>query len=453
MGGAVKELPHSAKWRIVSERFVGTYTDPADLSEAEQRARAEHATVLLHVHANIFVYACCFWMQQPILPSLTKALGVDSVVFGTLSSVINVFALVGGPLVGRIVDTSGPKTGLIISQGGSFLMYALMACAYTLPILFLSRVPAIAQHAMLCAQAVVSKITLPQNRASALGRLSLSYAIGMVLGSPVGGTISKNYGDHMTCLSASVLSLLMIVTNYVYLPSLTTSTTTDSQADSAAEECKAKPKKSALDVTEIVEVLRVQKVFLLVTFSFLVGLGMNMYTSMFSLIMTDSIHMDSQSLGMLMAYAGVLSVVANVGVVGALSGSLGDFKTMVVASFLLAVGIPSICVYSTDLVSVLVLTTPTSISSTIIYTVLGALISGSVHQDQTGTAISLSHAVRSLCGIISPIVGGYILREFDVPTLGIVAGALIGSACACLWLMGRDMLDSVTAPTSGKKST
>merc|ERR1711990_732922 len=41
------------------------------------------------VHLNIVVYAAAFWMQQPVLPFLSKELGADEVTFGQLSSTIS----------------------------------------------------------------------------------------------------------------------------------------------------------------------------------------------------------------------------------------------------------------------------------------------------------------------------------------------------------------------------
>ena len=33
--------------------------------------------VLLLVHFNLFVYALCYWVEQPLLPFLSKELGVE----------------------------------------------------------------------------------------------------------------------------------------------------------------------------------------------------------------------------------------------------------------------------------------------------------------------------------------------------------------------------------------
>eukprot|EP01134_Creolimax_fragrantissima_P004804 CFRG4804T1 len=468
--------------QVLCEFFVGTYEDPIRLTEAELNANYKHAVTLLFIHLNIFVYACTFWMQQPILPSLSTNLGADSVTFGTLSSVISMFGLIGGPLMGRIVDTQGAKAGLLVSQGGSILMYGLMGISYSLPILFLSRVPAIAQHAMLCAQAAVSKLTTTNQRAKALGRLSLSYAIGMVVGSPLGGTISKYYGDHLTCVSACVMCVLVVVLNIVFLPTLekdnvhediksedktpheflspssydkgkeSTEEAIGSTSNENSTDEKRKADIAGSNLVAIVEVLRVDKVFSLLMFSFLVSLGTGVYSTMFSLIATDYFHLDPQSLGMLMSIAGLLSVMANVGVVGILTDNLGDFKTMVLSSCVLAVGVPCICLYATSVNELIVLTAPTTISSTVVYTVLGSMLSTSVHDDQTGTAISLSHAIRSLCGIIAPLVGGFVIREFNVGTLGLTTGVLIVVAIVYLWLHARESLDrEYTAGKVGKK--
>lgn len=193
----------------------------------------DFALPLLLVHLNIVVYAGAFWMQQPVLPYLSEALGADEVVFGLLVSTISALALLGLPFLGWLTDTHGAKRSIIVSQMASVVMYGLMWRAHSLPWLFASRIPAALQHCMLCAQAAVSRMSARENRAQALGRISLSYGVGMVLGGPVGGALATRYGHHSSALAAFLLSLLVTLLDALFLPN-----SLNQRSETAAEEGK-----------------------------------------------------------------------------------------------------------------------------------------------------------------------------------------------------------------------
>ena len=205
-------------------------------------SKSPDATMSLSiVHFNITIYAAGYLMQQPVLPFLSKELGADEITFGQLTSAISFLALLGGPVMGRLTDIWGAKSALIIAQCSSAVMYGLMwqatsavnivnigsqhleltsgtvLQAHSLPMLFASRVPALLQHAMLCAQAAVANMSTSELRSLALGRLTLSYGAGMVIGSPFGGTLSKHYGHHAAAGGACLLTCGIIAIDALFL--------------------------------------------------------------------------------------------------------------------------------------------------------------------------------------------------------------------------------------------
>jgi len=218
-------------------------------------------------------------MQQPVMPFLSKSLGADAVTFGYLKSAIGACALVGGPIMGRVKDRNGYKTAIIVGQLGSVAMYGLMSVAHSLPVLFLSRLPALVQHAMLCAQAAIADLSSTESRATAMGRLTLSYGVGMVIGSPLGGYLSKHAGYHFAAAVAAALSAAVVALDVLLLP-----------APAAKKGAKANKKDGdddGLDLAKIGATLRVPAVRDLVLFSVLAGLGVSMFRAMFSLFAAD----------------------------------------------------------------------------------------------------------------------------------------------------------------------
>lgn len=116
-------------------------------SPTEDRTKAMNPEASLAawgvVHLNIVVYAFAYWLAQPVFPFISNNLGADPIVFGYLQSSISilqvrsprmsgtemhiwgaihamsgtelqytVLQLVGGPVMGRVVDIYGASAGI-----------------------------------------------------------------------------------------------------------------------------------------------------------------------------------------------------------------------------------------------------------------------------------------------------------------------------------------------------
>lgn len=56
--------------------------------------------------------------------------------------------LAGGPLFGRFGDIFGGQAAMTLAFMAAALSYGLLGLSYTLPILFISRLPSVFMHAM-----------------------------------------------------------------------------------------------------------------------------------------------------------------------------------------------------------------------------------------------------------------------------------------------------------------
>ena len=79
---------------------------------------------------------------------LTKKLGVNPVQFGYLASVWAFAQLIGSPICGRFADIFGCRWALVLSFLSTIATFLLLAIAKNLPMLYLTRLPAIGIHGM-----------------------------------------------------------------------------------------------------------------------------------------------------------------------------------------------------------------------------------------------------------------------------------------------------------------
>ena len=387
---------------------------------------------LVATHINIFVYAFAFWLQQPVLGFITKSLGGSAATFGMLQSFFSVVQLVGGPIMGSMADSYSPRTILALSIASGGLSYGLLAVTHSLPMLFASKIPSVAMHAMLAAQACVSILSAEDARSVALGRLSLSYGVGMVSGSGLGGTLSRIFSLHAVAALASLVSFLCVILTFPYLPA--------SQGISGGEEEDKKKTdgegsgegggKSAGLLGALGASLRLlvsPHLGPVMVFVAGVGLALSMQRSTFAMMADEVFGMSAEELGWVMSYGAALALAANVIVVPLLTSAMSEVAVSVTAAATLGLGFVGYAQASSR-TEVLLVLIPLSFASATLYTVTTAVISKVVPEDLIGSAIGLRHGLGSALGVIAPLLGNSILDLASPVALAYTCAALAFSA-------------------------
>jgi predicted MFS family arabinose efflux permease len=403
------------------------------------QVEAGAANVLLLVHANILVYSLCFWVQQPVLPFLSQALGASPVLWGALESGMSALALVGGPVMGRLTDTRGARATLVASQCGSLAMYSLMAVATSLPILALSRVPAFVQHAMLCSQTAVAELVPAEGRTVALGRLSLSYAVGMVFGSPLGGFLASALGHRAAALIAAACTAAMLAVDVALLPTFAAkaaaeagSSSSSSSRSGSGASGSSRSSSSAwgaaaalAQARAFLAVLAQPRVAKLLMLSLPVSIGVGAFRSMLALAGKERFGLDSSELGMFISFAAFVGLLTNVWLIAPARALLGEKHLLALCCAVLALS-HAACGWIATYKELLTVTVPMTMASTALYTLCSSLMSLAVEGGNTGTAISISHASRALVGIVAPVLGGVLFQWTGFEGIALAAAA----ACA-----------------------
>merc|ERR1711953_39864 len=312
--------PGEAGIAVVSKRQFSNTTDNYDKlkekfdkiekfreakeKEIEEREKSEMAgygdiksdkTVTFITHLNVFLYATCFWIQSGTLPYLTKTLGADPVMFGHLQTVFSVLQLLGGPVYGRIGDLYGERTALSVAFVSSILTYSLTFLSYSLPVLFLSRVPSVFLHVMQGSQMIITGTSSETDRATALARLGFSYGVGMVVGPTLGGLVSTHFGEHMAALLAAVGSGLSLVLVLLFIPQV-------------RKQQKEPKSQTVFDLKKILGLLFLPGVGSLMLIKTVCGIPIGILQSMFSVIAMEQFKLEPDQNGMLMSYIGALSM-------------------------------------------------------------------------------------------------------------------------------------------------
>ena len=271
----------------------------SDVKEKEVKVltmeTGQNKRIVLITHFNVFMYATCYWIQSGTLPYLTKKLGADPVSFGHLQTVFAIAQLLGGPVYGRLGDLFGERTALITAFSSSVLTYILTGVSYSIPILFLSRLPSVFLHVMQGSQMVVTALSSDKDRAAALARLGFSYGIGMVIGPTIGGFVTTNFGEYAAAFLAAGGSSLSLALVIWYVPNI-------------PKQVQPESNQSVLNLQKIFGLILLPKAGSLLLVKTVCGIPIGIMQSMFSLIAMEQFKLPADQNGMLLSYIGALSM-------------------------------------------------------------------------------------------------------------------------------------------------
>jgi predicted MFS family arabinose efflux permease len=237
----------------------------------------------------------------------------------------------------------------------------------------------------------------------------------MVIGSSLGGILSKYVGYRGSVLVSSGIIFLIIILDIFYLPDFKETTQNEKEENTKPIENKVGMINQAKEYFKVLSEPKIKDITIIIT---LASLGIGSFSNIFPLAAKSKFNMESSDLGVYISFLAIVGLISNVFIVGSLIKNFGEGKTIQLS--IISLTICYFCIAMINTFELLVLITiPITISSTLLYTISSSLMSISATSENIGTAISISHSSRSLIGIISPLIGGYIFQNYDYFYLGL----------------------------------
>ncbi|NXP70037.1 S22AI protein, partial [Ramphastos sulfuratus] len=377
------------------------------LGESDGLGEVKRGQVILVAYLITALELTFVFMQLGVMPYLAKSLGLDSVGFGYLQTTFGVLQLVGGPIFGRFADQFGTRAALILSCASGSAFFLLTSISTSIPLLFLSRLPAVFMHGLPGAQKVITDLTTPSQRADALGKLGLCFGIGIIVGSALGGVLSTKFGIFVPMYVGLVGSLINTMIAMAWIP------------------LQAKPKSDhhateQSDVFSIREILRLMKfpgvmeVFIIKVFS---GLPIGLFMIMFSIISMDFFGLEAVESGYLMSYFGVLQMVVQGLVIGKLTKHCTERTLLRLSVFVFGVVGLGMALMRT-VWHYCVIAVPLVFAFSMLATITDSILTKAVPSSDTGTMLGICASVQPLTRTVGPTIGGVLYKEFGVSSFG-----------------------------------
>jgi DHA1 family tetracycline resistance protein-like MFS transporter len=374
---------------------------------------------LLPIFLIVAVDVLGLTIMIPLLPFYAEKLGATATQVGLLIGVYAACQLVSGPLLGRASDFTGRKPLLILSQIGTFIGFLVLAFAPSLWVVFLARViDGSTAGNLSLAQAYISDVTRPEERAKSFGVIGIAFGMGFLIGPAISGYLA-NFGYRIPIFAAAGLSFTSILATTFLLPSAKTSV-----ADPSA------PGGRRLSLFQWDEYGRYFRQPALATrlYQFLAfGLSFAMFTAGFPLFAERRLTWHGapfgpEQVGFAWAYAGFLGIFLQGPMLGKLVKKFGESNLNRAGFAGYAAGYTTLAFCFS--IPMLIVATTISAIGTLVRPTLTSMITQAAPREDQGVVLGLTQSLTSTAQIVGPPLAGFLIQHGHLAGWGLTAAAI-----------------------------
>ncbi len=360
---------------------------------------------------TIFIDLLGFGILIPILPIYIKELGYKADMAGLVIAIYSVMNFVFGPVWGMLSDRFGRRPVMLMSIAITAVSYVFLSQATTFLLVFLARFLAgIGSANISTAQAYITDITTPANRAKALGLIGAAFGIGFVIGPPVGGTLKQHMGMEWVGWVPAILCSINLVMAFFLLP----------------ESLSNRNKDLAFrfnPIADLARELRRPQIRELFWLNFLYITAFSIITITVALFWKEHHKLADDKISYTFALMGLVSAVVQGGLIGKLSARWGEQRlmqygivSMIVGSVLIPLG-PVGWFFPIQPLAIGLLALGTSLLTPSI----ASLVSQAALPHERGQLLGSMQSFASLARAVGPAIGGVLYTyAFYWPYVGAV---------------------------------
>jgi DHA1 family tetracycline resistance protein-like MFS transporter len=156
------------------------------------------------------------------------------------------------------------------------------------------------------------------------------------------------------------------------------------------------------------------------------SVAQGVFQTIFALYAQKKLGLDARSTGFILGYVGILVVLIQVFAIGPLTKRYNEQFLIRYSSIMLAVSF-ALWALVPNLILLLIVLIPISISSGVLNTVLRSSLTKSVGVEEIGGILGLSTSLESMTSIFTPIMGGFLIGSLGTWAPGLFAALVTGS--------------------------
>ncbi len=343
-----------------------------------------------------------FGIVIPLLPLYAERFGASPFTIGLLFASYSLAQFAFSPVWGRLSDRIGRRPVLLVTIAGSAAGSLIVGLAGSLTLLFAGRIiDGISGASVAVARATVADLAEPEARPRLMGLLGAAFGIGFVLG-PSLGAFATLFGPSVPFFVAAGLAIANLVAASLRVP-----------------ETRTQPSPVTVRAGRLPGgALR------LVVLSFVAVTAFSAFETTLSLLSNRRLGLTESSVALLFAFVGVVLVATQGGLVGAVTGRLGEPATLRFGLGLDLAGF-ALLAFADGLVLLLIALALLALGQGLLTPVLSSAITGAVPVRSSGAALGFQQSAGGLARVVGPLLGGWLFASSTSLPYVVAAGLVV----------------------------
>jgi DHA1 family tetracycline resistance protein-like MFS transporter len=365
-----------------------------------------------------------FGIIIPLLPFYVPGYKEHALKVTLLFSAFSLCQFIGAPILGMLSDRYGRRPVLVLSQVGSAAGYVLLGVATTLgargvitpelmlALVYVSRViDGFTGGNISTAQAYVSDVTTPANRARGMGVLGAAFGLGFSLGPFLGGTLG-HYDKAWPAYAAATVQRAAAVLTYLKLP--------ESRKHRESEVV------AWLHPSRFAPILRKPVLVQLLAISFFTMAAFVMMESVVGLYLNRTFGYGERQVGYFFGFIGVVIIIVQGGLIGRLTKRFGEWPLAIAGTLLVSLGMVGFTgtAWWTGLGLLCLAGAVNATGRSLQQPTVSALMSKFSDPREQGIVFGLYHGLGSLARVAGPVVAGLVYEWQRFTGAFVVAGVV-----------------------------
>lgn len=352
-----------------------------------------------------FINSLSFTILIPIIYLYGKQFELSDLQTSLLFSIYSISQFFATPVIGKLSDRFGRKPLLIISLAGTAIANIIAGTAPTAAILFFGRfLDGITGGNASVAQAIISDITTPENRAKGFGIYGAALGLGFVLG-PATSLLAQQISLGAGFVVSGLVAFVALLMTIFLLP----------------ETLKNKAEKAHnifdIGLGNLVKGLFMPKINILLITNFFIGTTFTIFTYAFQPYFLQVLGQNSQTLTLMFLWFGLVGVIMQTWGVSILTRKFNLAKILFLGLFIRSLSFSLMPVWQ-NLIYFVVVCALFSLFNSLVQPMVNALISLNAEPQQQGTALGLNASYLSIANGVGPVIAAMLVNQSNPITYG-----------------------------------